>query len=188
MPRLLGFGKTGEDGGSQSSSPQSGGTPRENKIAKMLKHLKPSHRSPSPRSSTSASQQTTHDPSVESGGNNLWTNAYNKLPDELKQQLGTDKLETLQSVLQAATQAKEAIMETRLKFRWGDKEVDVQETADRLIGWITKFKAVGDTAVQYDPIHTALPWAGVRFILLVCMIVPLTFTRSETTLLSSLSI
>jgi len=165
MPRLLGFRKTGEDGG---SSPQSGGTPHAKKRDKMLKYFKPSHRSPSPRPSTSASQQTTHDPSVESGGNDLWTNAYNKLPDELKQQLGTDKLETPQSVLQAATQAKEANMATRQKLRWGDKEVDVQETADRLIGWITKFKEVGDIAVQCDSGHAALPWAGVRFILLVC--------------------
>jgi len=165
MHRLLGFGKSEGDGG---SPPQSGGTPREKKRDKMLKHFKLPHRSPSPRPSASASQQTTHDPSVESGGNDLWTNAYNKLPDELKQQLGTDKLGALQSVLQAATQAKEANMASRLKFRWGGKEVDVQETADRLIGWITKFKEVGDIAVQYDPGHAALPWAGVRFILLVC--------------------
>jgi len=165
MPRLLGFGKAGEDGG----SPQSGGTPREKKKDKILKPFKLLHRSPSPRPSTSTSQQTTpHDPSAERGGNDLWTTAYNKLPDELKQQLGTDKLGTLQSVLKAATQAKEANMANRRKLRWGGKEVDVQETADRLIGWITKFKAVGDIAMQYDPIHAALPWAGVRFILLVC--------------------
>jgi len=168
MPRLLGFGKTGENRGSESSSPQSGGTPREKKRDKIFKHFKLSHRSPSPRPSTSASQQATHDRSVGGGVNDLWTNAYNKLPDELKQQLGTDKLETLQSVLQVATQAKEANMASRLKLRWGDKEVDVQETGDRLIGWITKFKEVGDIVVQYDPGHAALPWAGVRFILLVC--------------------
>jgi len=58
-------------------------------------------------------------------------------------------------------------MANRLKLKWGDKEIDMQETADRLVGWITKFKEVGDIAVQYDPVHAALPWAGVRFILLV---------------------
>ena len=172
MHRLFGFGKTGED---QNSSAQSGGTPHEKKRDKILKHLKLLHRSPSPIPATSASQQATpgsqqttpHDPSAERGGDDLWTNAYNKLPDKLKQQLGTDKLETLQSVLQAATQAKEANMASRLKLKWGGKDFDVQETADRLIGWIAKFKEVGDIAVQYDPVHAALPWAGVRFILLV---------------------
>ena len=44
----------------------------------------------------------------------------------------------------------------------------MRETASRLVGWITKFKEIGDIAVQYDPVHAALPWAGVRFILLVC--------------------
>jgi hypothetical protein len=33
--------------------------------------------------------------------------------------------------------------------------------------WVSKFKAVGDMAVQYDPAHAALPWAGVRVLLQV---------------------
>jgi hypothetical protein len=33
------------------------------------------------------------------------------------------------------------------------------------------FKQVGDVAVQYDPAHAALPWAGIRFLLQVCKIV-----------------
>ena len=78
-----------------------------------------------------------------------------------------DKLQALQSILQAAIQAKEANMANRLKLKWGGKEIDVQEAADKLVGWITRFKSVGDIAVQYDPVHAALPWAGVRFILLV---------------------
>ena len=187
MPQLFGFGKTGEGGGSQNSLSQSGGTPREKTRDKILKPFKLLHRSPSPRPSTTASQQTTpHDPSAERGGNDLWAKTYNELPDELKQQLGTDKLGTLQSVLNAATQAKEANMATRLKLRGGGTEVDVQETADRLIGWIIKFKEVGDIAMQYDPVHAALPWAGVRFILLVCSTTHLyLLPRFETTLLSS---
>jgi len=79
----------------------------------------------------------------------------------------TSKLEALQNVLDAAIEAKEANMANRMKFRLGDKEIDVQAKADRLVGWITKFKEVGDIAVQYDPVHAALLWAGVRFILMV---------------------
>jgi hypothetical protein len=33
--------------------------------------------------------------------------------------------------------------------------------------WVDKFKTIGDNAIQYDPAHAALPWAGVRFILQV---------------------
>lgn len=36
--------------------------------------------------------------------------------------------------------------------------------------WIQKFIEVGDIAIQYDPGHAALPWAAVRFVLMVCLI------------------
>ena len=78
-----------------------------------------------------------------------------------------DKLQALKDVLKTAVDAKEANISNRLKLKWGDTEINVQDTADKLVGWITKFKEVGDIAVQYDPVHAALPWAGVRFILLV---------------------
>ena len=108
------------------------------------------------------------------GSNDLWNKAYDKLPNEFKQHLGVNipdanqaKLETLQDVLKLAKEAKEAKMANGRKLKWGDKEIDVEGTVDRLVGWITKFKEIGDIAVQYDPVHAALPWAGVRSILLV---------------------
>ena len=118
-------------------------------------------------------QAPPHDPSEEGGDNGLWAKAYDKLPDELKQHLvAVDKLQTLKEVLQTAIDAQEANIANRGKFKWGDKEIDMQETAGRLVGWIVKFKEVGDIAVQYDPVHAALPWAGVRFILLVRSTIP----------------
>ncbi len=38
---------------------------------------------------------------------------------------------------------------------------------EKIVVWVRKFKAVGDIAVQYDPAHASLPWAGVRLILQV---------------------
>ncbi|KAF8451423.1 hypothetical protein BGX38DRAFT_1259584 [Terfezia claveryi] len=132
-----------------------------------------SQRAPSPNPPTTILQQALpHIPSS-SESTNLWAKAYDKLPDELKKHLTVDKpgatheLQTLRNVLQTAIQAKEANMAKRIKLKWGDKEIDVQDTADRLVALISKFKEVGDIAVQYDPIHAALPWAGVRFILLL---------------------
>ena len=49
----------------------------------------------------------------------------------------------------------------------------MREKAVKLVGWIEKFKEVVNIAVQYDPVHAALPWAGVRFILTACLL-PLT--------------
>ena len=161
-------------------------TPNETKRSRFLGILgsRSTSRSPSPRPPSSAlprpsrgqdpnahrhaQQQVAPYPSVMRGGSKgLWDKAYDELPDELKQHLVVDKLQTLKNVLGAAIDAKEANITKRLKLKWGDKEIDVQETADRLVGWVTKFKEIGDIAVQYDPVHAALPWAGVRFILLV---------------------
>jgi hypothetical protein len=35
----------------------------------------------------------------------------------------------------------------------------------KIVRWIEHFKQVGDVAVQYDPVHASLPWAGIRFLL-----------------------
>lgn len=35
----------------------------------------------------------------------------------------------------------------------------------KIVAWIHRFKETGDTLVQYDPGHAALPWAAVRFLL-----------------------
>ena len=162
MPRS--HGKSGGKGGSAA--------PYGRKRDKLRSYLNPRSRSASPSSSGSVPQQAVP-PNPSTPGQDLWTKAYQMLPDELKQQLGmnnciaANKLQTLQDLLATAVQAKDTSMAKRLNFKWGDKEINVQEVADRLVGWITRFKEIGDIAVQYDPTHATLPWAGVRFILLV---------------------
>ncbi|KAF8417668.1 hypothetical protein EV426DRAFT_645734, partial [Tirmania nivea] len=194
MREIFGSGKSEGDGGSkkrpaQSNNPttapqkksrlhpfrkQYSGSPSSNptsSVSQQARSASPSSSSaPSnaPHPSSSVQQQATpHIPST-GGGNDLWTKAYNELPKDLKQHLSlNDKLQTLESLLQTVYQAKEAKMAKRMKFNLGGKEINVQDAADRLFGWITKFKEVGDITMQYDPVHAALPWAGVRFILLL---------------------
>jgi hypothetical protein len=36
-----------------------------------------------------------------------------------------------------------------------------------MLSFIDKFKEAGDVAVSFDPVHAALPWAGIRFVLQV---------------------
>ncbi|KAM6520141.1 hypothetical protein FALCPG4_013692 [Fusarium falciforme] len=43
--------------------------------------------------------------------------------------------------------------------------INLSDLASNTITWLNKFKEVGDIIVQYDPGHTALPWAATRFIL-----------------------
>ncbi|RSL97509.1 hypothetical protein CEP52_010834 [Fusarium oligoseptatum] len=43
--------------------------------------------------------------------------------------------------------------------------ISLSDLASNSITWLNKFKEVGDTIVQYDPGHAALPWAATRFIL-----------------------
>jgi len=108
----------------------------------------------------------------------LWTKAYNELPAKYKQDLGCmgntidnddrpEKLEALKQLLERAMEAKRENIARQWKLKWGSKEINVREKAEKLVGWIVKFKAVVDIAVQYDPVHAALPWAGIRLILIL---------------------
>ncbi|KAF8417649.1 ankyrin repeat-containing domain protein [Tirmania nivea] len=173
-----GFGKSGGDGGVNKSPAEANDPaekPREGKRERLLQLFKPQSRCSSPNPPSSSLQQAAQPIRSTNESDNLWTKAYHQLPPDLKQQLDlkepedADKLQTLQNVLQSAMQEQQVNMAKRLKLKWGDKEIDVQDTADRLVGWIMKFKEVGDIVVQYDPVHAALPWAGVRFILLLAV-------------------
>jgi len=42
------------------------------------------------------------------------------------------------------------------------------DEADKVMLWLDRFKQVGDIAVNADPIHAGLPWAGIRLLLEVC--------------------
>ena len=104
----------------------------------------------------------------------LWNQAYNELPSEYKQDLervsNTDggKPEKLDALLELAMEAKKKNIARQWKLKLGSKEINVRDKLEKLVGWIERFKEVVNIAVQFDPVHAALPWAGVRFILDAC--------------------
>ncbi|KAH7459866.1 Vegetative incompatibility protein [Fusarium oxysporum f. sp. matthiolae] len=51
------------------------------------------------------------------------------------------------------------------KVTIGDKEYSVRGLVDKTVNILNRFVAVGDVAVNFDPVHAALPWAAVRFVL-----------------------
>lgn len=102
----------------------------------------------------------------------LWDRAVNALSDEDKQTVDFsrpgNKSAILSDVLGLAEQKRETCMQKRWKYtRKNGDVVIVRDVCEKLIKWATKFKEVGDVAVQYDPAHASLPWAAVRFFLQV---------------------
>ncbi|EXK77339.1 hypothetical protein FOQG_17952 [Fusarium oxysporum f. sp. raphani 54005] len=50
------------------------------------------------------------------------------------------------------------------KVTIGDKEYSARGLVDKTVNILNKFVGVGDVAVSFDPVHAALPWAAVRFV------------------------
>ena len=55
----------------------------------------------------------------------------------------------------------------KIKFRGDD--IVLGHVGIKILHWLDRFKEIGDTIVQFDPAHSALPWAGVRFLLKVAL-------------------
>ena len=76
--------------------------------------------------------------------------------------------DSMPEALFKAAKAKQKICEDkRWNFEFKDYTLSLRETADKVIVWLEKFKAIGDVAVNSDPIHAGLPWAGIRLLLQV---------------------
>lgn len=106
---------------------------------------------------------------------NLWQEALASLDDELKATLNfrqADKRNILDAAIKAAQEKKQLCLQKGWKFkRPNGDEVVLRDVCEKIIAWLDKFKAVGDVAVQYDPAHASLAWAGVRFLLQVSTLV-----------------
>jgi hypothetical protein len=99
---------------------------------------------------------------------NLWAIAVESLDEEDKHNVNferADKLAILKDVLKAVSEKKQACLKGRWKYKKGNKEIIIRDQLEKVAEWVNKFKAIGDNAMQYDPAHAALPWAGVRFFL-----------------------
>lgn len=82
----------------------------------------------------------------------------------------TSKLDVATAALKAAQGKRETCLKERWQFKKSNGEIIiVRDVLEKIVKWVNKFKEVGDNAVQYDTAHAALPWAGVRFLLLVAV-------------------
>ncbi|KAL2010057.1 hypothetical protein VTN00DRAFT_5864 [Thermoascus crustaceus] len=102
--------------------------------------------------------------------NRLWSEALERLSPEDQESLSacpkpSSKLELLQSMLDITEKKQHEWDNQRWKLTVKGHEIVFAEQATEIVGWLDKFKTLGDIVVSYDPQHAALPWAGVRFLL-----------------------
>jgi hypothetical protein len=107
---------------------------------------------------------------VQNGVKDLWADALQKLSDEDKTVLqsgSASKLDVLQDLCAVAKRKRDECDNQRWKFEINGRQVILRDLTEKIIVWINKFKEIGDIAVNFDPVHAALPWTGVRFLLQV---------------------
>lgn len=72
----------------------------------------------------------------------------------------------VEAILQAVQDKRKLCMQKRWSFTTiSGSRVIIRDVLDKIAIWVNKFKEVGDVVMQYDPLHAALPWAGIRFLL-----------------------
>jgi hypothetical protein len=132
----------------------------------------------SPHSSAppSSAQQATSNPSF---SHNLLDNALKRLSDRDRVTLQDHNLPNscdidlaLKHALNAAEEKQRCCVEKRWTFTFAGRAVTLQDEADKVVRWLNRFKAVGDVAVNADPLHAGLLWAGIRFLLEVRAVSP----------------
>ncbi|KAM0412045.1 hypothetical protein ACHAPD_008700 [Fusarium lateritium] len=106
----------------------------------------------------------------------LWVKSREGLPEDVKKWLdsvendtkpGLTATEHINWLINETEQKKTEFEKTRrlcvietTSHRW-----DLSKYFDRMVRWLNKFKAIGDVASSFDPVHAALPWAAFRFVL-----------------------
>ncbi|KAJ9401934.1 hypothetical protein DTO282F9_1224 [Paecilomyces variotii] len=102
----------------------------------------------------------------------LWSRALSSLPpkDQRIFQISTTSSPDAKVILQDILSALERQRDRCKRDVWttisvGGKELVIRDLCAKIASYVKKFMEVVDVAVQYDPVHAALPWAGVRFLL-----------------------
>lgn len=80
--------------------------------------------------------------------------------------LTTDDIDSaLQKAFNATQEKQNLCQNKRWTFTFGEHTVILAQEADKVLLWLDRFKSVGDIAVNANPIHAGLPWAGIRLLL-----------------------
>jgi hypothetical protein len=126
-----------------------------------------------PQSSSSVTIRSTFASATkcEVRGKVLWDEALRSLSDEDQKTVSkfssVRELDLLQDLLDAVKKKQEDCEMRQWKFELNGRQIVLRDQAEKIVKWVNKFIDIGDVAVNFDPVHTALPWAGIRFLLQV---------------------
>ncbi|OCL12159.1 hypothetical protein AOQ84DRAFT_420820 [Glonium stellatum] len=104
----------------------------------------------------------------------LWGEALRRLSDEernaveeffVPQHSSNSTPELLGQVQEAVMQQRDKHEGKRWTIQFNGQQVVLRDKVQKILVWLNKFKETGDIMVNYDPVHLALPWAGIRFLL-----------------------
>lgn len=110
-----------------------------------------------------------------SGSNDLWTSALSRLSEPDRQNVtfgGQGHIVVLAELQRLTEESREQCIKKRWRLKWpgrGGEIIVIRDLFSKIVGWIVRFREIGDIVVQYDPAHAALPWAGVRFLLQIAV-------------------
>lgn len=126
---------------------------------------------------TSASQQgppipaTSRSPSAPTppiANSNLWDEAHSRLSDKEREVISrsgaTGQAYNPHLIIQYVQDKQKICEDKRWRFQQFGRTIELRETADKVLSWLQKFIAAGDIAVNVDPLHAGLPWAGIRLL------------------------
>ena len=126
---------------------------------------------PSPSAATSKKSLLNHHLLTQ----NLWQEAVEKLPEKDKKSLelpksGASATNIVEDALAGVRNSEDKVNRNLIRVKTKRGEVPLRHYVDKLTKVLIQFREVGDTLVQYDPGHAALPWAGVRLLLNVSVV------------------
>ncbi len=101
----------------------------------------------------------------------LWLRAENRLLEEdrvlLKFEAG-NKPQIANEVLQLARAKREECDRKKWKYtRENGRVIELRTVITNVTTYVQRFISVGNVISSYDPVHFALPWAGVKILLQV---------------------
>ena len=90
--------------------------------------------------------------------------AYNKILNEAIGVQGNDTQAIAREVLSLK---RTQVLNRQWRLRWRDKTFEVRKAFENIAKLVIMFKDVGSAATSADPVHAALPWAGILLLLIV---------------------
>ncbi|RPB22322.1 hypothetical protein L211DRAFT_769603, partial [Terfezia boudieri ATCC MYA-4762] len=105
----------------------------------------------------------------------LWNKAANdpRLSSQQRQKLAEVGIAPSSEITSALGEMMAGILKEKEEKMWkiefrGD-EIVLGHVGKKILHWLDRFKEIGDIIIQFDPVHAALPWAGFRFLLKLCL-------------------